>query len=199
MLMIAIVTSSSNKVKPRGPPTLGSAWHDVRRTWAPRSKLLCMDITLDGLGQAQRGNCLQCSERLLLSLSRDFSMSCALTGSSSRRYKKRFPNGPKIDRLSPNKCDIHCLHRGRAHLERGPTHRPLKKRARQVFTGLTVLLCLLPCRRYGQLVVKVFGSCAMTTPRAVAPTSTSWPVLWRNAAVSGPMIGSRIGIEPTLW
>src|SRR5207244_6193566 len=50
---------------------------------------------------------------------------------------------------------------------------------------------------YGQVVVNVFGSWAMTTPRAVAPTSTSWP-LGLSAAVIGPMIGSLIGIVPTL-
>src|SRR5689334_6145089 len=50
---------------------------------------------------------------------------------------------------------------------------------------------------YGQVVVNVFGSCAITTPFAVAPTSTSCPV-GRNAAVTGPMIGSLIGMVPTL-
>src|SRR5947209_5151682 len=53
------------------------------------------------------------------------------------------------------------------------------------------------CRDYGQVVVKVFGSCAMTTPFAVAPTRTSCPD-GRSAAVTGPMIGSLIGMVPTL-
>lgn len=62
----------------------------------------------------------------------------------------------------------------------------------------SLLLTDLDPLYYGQLVVNVFGSVAMTTPRAVAPTRTSWPVTERYAAVTGPMIGSRIGIVPTL-
>ena len=52
-------------------------------------------------------------------------------------------------------------------------------------------------RRYWQLVVKLSGNATTVTPRIVAPTSTSWP-FGRVVARTGPMIGSRIGIEAIL-
>lgn len=50
---------------------------------------------------------------------------------------------------------------------------------------------------YWQVVVKLSGSATTVTPRIVAPTSTNWP-FGRVVARTGPMIGSRIGIDAIL-
>lgn len=47
---------------------------------------------------------------------------------------------------------------------------------------------------YWQVDVKLSGSATTVTPRIVAPTSTSCP-LGRVVARTGPMIGSRMGID----